>query len=125
MNSRRQQRVAELIREEIATILTRKVSDPRVAMVSVTDVQVSPDLQIARVFVSAIGDDDARQLAMKGLDRAKPFIRHELATRVELRQVPELVFRLDEAVERGARVENLLRQIEEEQRNRTGEPPSE
>ena len=124
MNSRRQQRVAELIREEVADILTRKIGDPRVKLVCVTAVDVTADLELARVFVSVIGDSEARRQALEGLDHAKPFIRHELAARLQLRQVPELMFRLDEAVERGARVDQLLRQIQEDQGDRAERPDS-
>jgi ribosome-binding factor A len=119
VSSRRQQRVAELIREEIADILARKVGDERVRPVSITAVEVSPDLALARVFASVLGDEEARNQALEALRHATPFIRHELAPRLQLRQVPELLFQFDPSVQRGARVDELLRRIHEEQKDRT------
>jgi ribosome-binding factor A len=109
----RPERVAQLMKREIAGILARELEDPRLsAMVSVTDVAVSPDLSFARVFVStlSVGADRDRELA--ALQRAAGYVRHRLAPRLGLREVPELRFVHDGSIERGARVEEILRKLE-------------
>jgi ribosome-binding factor A len=111
--SNRPERVAQLMRREIAEVLMRRLRDPRVTgMVSVTDVEVSHDLSAARVFVSIMPDGPERQRSLDALQSAAGYIRHELAPRLGLREVPELRFVLDTSIERGARVDDLLRRIE-------------
>jgi len=109
----RPERVAELMKREIAGILARELEDPRLSsMVSVTDVEVTQDLSFARVFVSTLsaGEERARELA--ALQRAAGYVRHLLAPRLGLREVPELRFVHDTSIERGARVEEILRKLE-------------
>lgn len=111
--SNRPERVAQLMRREIAEVLQRRMRDPRVTgMVSVTDVEVTHDLSAARVFVSIMPDGPERQRSLDALQSAAGFIRHELAPRLGLREVPELRFVLDTSIERGARVDELLRRID-------------
>jgi ribosome-binding factor A len=111
--SNRPERVAQLMRREIAEVLLRRLRDPRVTgMVSVTDVEVSHDLSAARVFVSIMPDGPERQRSLDALQSAAGYIRHELAPRLGLREVPELRFVLDTSIERGARVDDLLRRID-------------
>ena len=111
--SNRPERVAHLMRREIAEILQRKLRDPRIsAMVSVTDVEVTHDLSMARVFVSVMPEGPERERSLAALQSAAGFVRHELAPRLGLREVPQLRFVLDTSIERGARVEDLLRRIE-------------
>jgi ribosome-binding factor A len=112
----RPERVAELIQREVVEILDRHLRDPRIHGVTVTDVEVSPDLKYATIFVSTLEGGEVRAQALKGLARAAPAVRHILAPRLGLREVPEVRFRFDESLERGQRVEELLRKIE------TGEP---
>jgi ribosome-binding factor A len=100
------------MKQEIAEILMRKIKDPRIGFVTVTDVEVSHDLRNAKVFVSIYGGD--KKETLKGLESAMPFIRSELARRMRLRLVPELLFRFDPTLERGAHIMELLRSIEEE-----------
>ena len=107
----RPERVAELIQREVTEILDRHLRDPRIHGVTVTDVEVTPDLQYATVFVSTLEGGEARAQALKGLDRAAPAVRHLLAPRLGLREVPEVRFRFDESLERGQRVEELLRKL--------------
>jgi ribosome-binding factor A len=115
----RPERVAEAMKREIADIIARKLRDPRLTgMISVTDVELTNDLSSAKVFVSVLATDEAeRTRVMDTLARSAGFVRHELSTRIDLREVPELRFALDTSIERGARVEELLRRIQ------TGEPP--
>ncbi|HID86496.1 MAG TPA: 30S ribosome-binding factor RbfA [Anaerolineae bacterium] len=112
MTTRRQERVADLLQEEISDLLQRKVRDPRLEFVTVTAVKVSHDLRHARVYVSHLGSEEEQQAALAGLQHAAGFLRHELRARLSLRRVPELTFVLDESIERGQRILELLHQIE-------------
>lgn len=106
------ERVNELIRQEISELVQRQVRDPRIpGLISVTDVRVSPDLGHAYVYISALGSDVERAAALNGLRQASGFIRRELRSRVDLRKVPELDFRLDEAMQQGLRINELLREV--------------
>lgn len=109
----RPERVARLMRREVAEILARRLRDPRLGgMVSVTDVEVSPDLSAARVYVSVLESGEARARVFAALESAVGFVRRELAPRLGLREVPEIRFVADDSIERGARVEELLRRLE-------------
>ena len=99
------------MKQEIADILMRKIKDPRIGFVTVTDVEVADDLRNAKVFVSVYGGD--KEASLKGLKSAAPFIRSELGKRMRMRFVPELLFRFDGTVEQGAHIMELLRSIEE------------
>ena len=108
----RPEKVARLMRREVAEVLQQKLRDPRVsAMVSVTDVEVTQDLSFARVFVSILGSPAERESTLEALSHAAGFVRHELGLRLGLREVPEVRFVHDESLERGARVEDLLKRI--------------
>jgi len=98
------------MKQEIADILMRKIKDPRIGFVTVTDVDLSDDLRNAKVFVSVYGSD--KDATLKGLTSAAAFIRSELGRRMRLRIVPEILFRFDQSVEQGAHVMELLRDIE-------------
>lgn len=107
----RHERVAEEMHHEINAMLAGELKDPRLAgMVHVTEVRVSPDLKQARIYVSAPGSDAEQAAAMKGLEAAVGFIRHELAERLQMRRCPELHFVLDRSEEYGERIERLLRE---------------
>jgi ribosome-binding factor A len=108
----RPERVGHLMQREIADILANKLRDPRLgAMVSVIDVEVTSDLSFARVFVSVLPQDENRERVLAALQNAAGFVRKELAPRLGLREVPELRFMLDTSIERGARVEDILRRL--------------
>jgi ribosome-binding factor A len=111
----RPERVAQFMRREIAEILEHRLNDPRLAgrVVSVTDVEVTPDLSFARVFVSVLEDGPERERALAALQSAAGFVRHLLSERLDLREVPEIRFVHDSSIERGARVEELLRRIQD------------
>ncbi len=110
--TRRTERVNELVREEISDLLQREIKDPRfTGLVSVTDVSVSPDLRHARVFVSIMGSEEERRETFRALTAASHFIRKELGKRMTTRHTPELDFRLDDSLERGAHLADLMRQI--------------
>lgn len=110
----RPERVEQFIKEELSQILQREVRDPRIGFVSVTDVEVSVDLRHARVFVSVLGDAEAKAATMDGLRSASGYIRRELGGRLQMRHTPDISFRLDDSIERGARVNKLLGEVAKE-----------
>jgi ribosome-binding factor A len=114
--NRRVSRVAELIKREISQMLLNGIKDDRVGtgMVSVTDVDVSGDLQHAKIFVSIYGTEEAKAETMAGLKSATGYVRSELGSRVRLRRTPEVQFLEDHSIERGTKVLNLLNQLEQE-----------
>jgi ribosome-binding factor A len=114
--NRRVSRVAALIQQEVSLMVLHEIKDDRVGagMVSVTDVDVSGDLQHAKIYVSIYGTDEARTETMAGLKSATGFVRHELGKRVRLRRTPEVVFIEDRALERGDRILTLLNQLSQE-----------
>jgi len=120
-NDRRVARVASLIKREVSQMLMSEIKDDRVGagMVSVTDVEVSGDLQHAKVFVSIYGTDEARAETMAGLEAATKFVRREIGQRVRLRRTPEILFREDRAVERGTRVLSLINELSAERDAKT------
>jgi ribosome-binding factor A len=108
----RTDRIDQLLRQEIGAILSKDVQDPRIGFVTVTDVETAPDLSVARVWVSVIGQPAEREQTMKALQHALPFVRHELGSRIRLRRIPELQLRGDDTVQRGTRVLQLLAELE-------------
>ncbi|WP_193196345.1 30S ribosome-binding factor RbfA [Nostoc sp. MG11] len=114
--NRRVSRVAELIKREVSQMLLNGIKDDRVAtgMVSVTDVDVSGDLQHAKIYVSIYGTDEAKAETMAGLKSATGYVRSELGARVRLRRTPEVVFIEDRSIERGNKVLSLLNQLKHE-----------
>jgi len=113
--------IGGMLRELLSRLLHEEARDPRLALVTVTEVDVSRDLSHARVFVSKIGSDAERSAAVAALNHAAPYFRHEIAQRTRLRRSPELVFESDEALEGGFRVSRLLDEI---QREREAAPPA-
>lgn len=108
----RTDRIDQLLRQEIGLILSKDVQDPRIGFVTVTDVETAPDLSTARVWVSVIGQPAEREQTMKALERAMPYVRHELGGRIRLRRIPELQLRGDDTSQRGTRVLQLLAELE-------------
>ena len=105
-------RIDQLLRQEIGEILARDIQDPRIGFVTITDVDTAPDLSTARVWVSVIGQPEERDQTIRALQRAMPFVRHELGTRIRLRRIPELLVRTDDTAVRGTRVMQLLAELE-------------
>ena len=106
-------RVGERIREELSLLLLRKVNDPGVASVTVTEVSVTPDLRIAHVNYSALVAKEERPAVAKALRRSSGFLRRELGHSLGLRYAPELQFHYDDSFDRGARIDAILREIPE------------
>jgi len=111
MSSRRQLRVAELIQQELATLITFDLRDPRLAFVSVTRVQASPDLRHANVYISSLGGEESQAEVMAALRKASGFLRRELGHRTNLRYVPELAFHFDDGLIQSQRMSDLLDEI--------------
>lgn len=124
---RRVSRVSSLIKREVSQMLLHEIKDDRVGagMVSVTDVDVSGDLQHAKIFVSIYGTEEARAETMEGLKSSAGFVRRELGQRIRLRRTPEVVFLEDLSLERGDRTLNLLNQLRDSRRedDEVIEPP--
>lgn len=110
--SQRTERVDELLRQEIGALLSRDVADPRIGFATITDVETSPDLRHAKVWVSVIGQQGDRDETLRALRAAMPYIRHELGRRLRIKRIPELHVHLDDSAERGTRVLHLLDELE-------------
>ena len=119
MASHRPDRVGDQIRQEISELLSRgAVHDPGIGFITLTRVKVSPDLQLARVYYTSMGDPKARRETEKALERATPFFRRQVGSRLNLRRVPELQFRFDESIGHQDRIEQILRDLHAEEAER-------
>ena len=114
MTSHRQRRVADLIQKELADLLQRDAHDPRFEQVSITAVDLTPDLKHARVYFSVLGDESAVQEILRAFEKAAGYLRKKLAARVQLRHMPDLAFSFDNSLSEGDRIERLFRQIAED-----------
>ena len=112
--SRRIERLNEQIRREISDILHSGVKDPRIGYVTVTEAQVAPDLSFARVYVRPSGDEKQQEAAFEGLEAAAPYVRYELGKRLKVRQIPEIRFEPDRALDYAMHIEKLLSEIHKE-----------
>lgn len=111
-NPHRQEKLGEQIAIEVSDLLRTRIKDPRVGFASITHVDVSGDLRHAKIFVSIMGELDEKKSSMEALHHATGFLRHELATRLTVRFMPEIVFKLDNSIEQGAHILGLIRQLE-------------
>lgn len=119
-NVHRQEKLGELIAVELSDLLRTRLKDPRIGFASITHVEVSGDLRHAKVFVSVMGNAEEQEDTMKGLRHATGFLRHELASRIVLRYMPELVFKLDTSIEHGSRILELMQQLKQEEQKTGG-----
>jgi len=111
---RRPERVADILREEISQIVGYELEDPRLTMVTVTDVRLSDNRREARVFVTIAGDEEEHRLALSALRHAAPYVRKQLGLSLNLPRTPEIHFVRDLIEEQGERVDRLLQEIEQE-----------
>ena len=114
MASTRPSRVGDQLRAEISDLLAREVHDPGIGFITITQVTVSPDLQVARAYYTTLGDERARRDTARALDRATPFLRRQIGSRLRLKRVPLLEFFFDESIERGDRIERILNELSAE-----------
>jgi ribosome-binding factor A len=109
-------RMAEALREELIALVEGELGDPRIGLVSVSEVHLSEDGRTARVFVAVTRNDDEAQESLAGLNAARGYIRHELTSRLALRQAPEIIFVPDQSEQYGGRIEELLERIQKRKR---------
>lgn len=114
MANRRLEQIADLLRAELSELLRREMQDPRLGFVTITDVDVSPDLRNARVRVSILGDDAAQAESLRALKGAAGFLRSEVGKRVRLRTTPQFTFALDHSMEEAEQVQRALRALQPE-----------
>ena len=117
----RPDRVADLVRAELSELLARRVNDPCVGFVTLTRVQMTPDLQHARVYFTTLGNNDQREQSRQALERATPFLRRQIGQRLTLKRTPALTFHFDESIEHQERVEQLLEELQISPGTHTGE----
>lgn len=117
MQFKRSTQVAEALKRETSDIIANHLKDPRLGFITVTGAEMADDLRYARIFISILGDDDARKKSLQGLESAKGFVRRELGQRLRLKFTPEIDFKVDESVARGDRIDRLLHQLAEEKRD--------
>ena len=121
----RARRVGERIQEELAILLIRNVADPRLNMVTITDVDVDRELAYATIYVTASGGEEREEEVLMGMESASGYLKSELAARIQLRSFPQLRFRWDVAHERGQRIEELLDSLKTEGGQPEGEASEE
>lgn len=110
--SRRIERIASLIQTELSEVVLRKLKDPRIGFVTLTGVEVTPDLKLARVYYSVLGQQKEKEDTQHALERAAGFLQHEIADALKLRFTPKLTFHLDESLEEGMRIEGILKELQ-------------
>jgi ribosome-binding factor A len=110
----RPHRVGEQLHKEISALLLKGLKDPRVGFVTITAVNVTPDMHLARVYYTVYGDEKQRAETQKGLESAVPYFRRELGRRLRMRYVPDLIFEFDKSLEYGNRIESLIRKLNED-----------
>ena len=111
MNKTRTNRIGEEIKKELSILLQRGLKDPRIGFVTVTGVEVTTDLQLAKVYISVLGSPEQREASLQGLQKAKGFLRTEIGKRIKLRHVPDLQFKIDASIDYGNKIDTLLREI--------------
>ena len=120
MQSKRCKQVAGVIRSEISHIIQNKIKDPRVGFVTVTHVLLTPDLRLAKVYVSVMGEEQEISETMAALDNAKKFVQSEVGHHIRLRFTPEIRFYLDETLEYQLKIENMLHELHEKETPHSG-----
>lgn len=125
MTGHRGERVGHRIQEIVTRVLREQIRDPRIGFVTVTGVELSRDLHLAKVFVATHGTDVERESALEGLRSASPFLRRAVGRELSLRFTPEIAFFEDPGVEQGFRVESILRDLPPTEESEAGEPESE
>ena len=111
----RSRRVAGLLKSEISDIIRERIKDPLVGFVTITDVVLSDDLKLAKIYFSVFGDEGTKKDSLKGLERARTFIQNELSHRVHLRYLPVLRFYLDESWNYGARIDRIIDDLQHDE----------
>jgi len=113
----RAHRVAESIHKEVSALLIKGLKDPRIGFITITGVEVTPDLHLARIYFTVVGDDEQRRRTEDGLRSSVPFIRRELGRTLRMRYLPDLLFCYDTSLDYGNRIETLLKEIHDQERD--------
>ena len=122
MSATRLQKISRMIKEELSFIIRKEMNDPRLGLLSITDVELDTDLRVAKVYVSVYGSPEEQQACMEALDGARRFLRGELGRKIDIRHTPELFFHLDRSIERGARIFQLLKEVQTPATDEKGHP---
>ncbi|ADO56114.1 30S ribosome-binding factor RbfA [Paenibacillus polymyxa] len=109
-------RVGEQIKKELSLLIQTELKDPRIGFITVTGVDVTNDLSQAKVYLSVLGDEEQKTSSLKALDKANGYLRSELGKRIRLRHIPELIFKIDESIAYGSRIEKLLSDIDKDEK---------
>ena len=120
----RPSRIGDQLRAELSDLIARQVHDPGIGFLTITAVKVTPDLQIARVYYTTLGDEKARRETRRALERAMPFLRRQIGSRLRLKRVPQLEFFFDESIERGDRIEQILHELDAARGETAAETPA-
>lgn len=120
MEFQRSNRVSEAIHKEISALLVKGLKDPRIGFVTITAVEVTPDLHLARVYFTTLGEEKSRRETEKGLKSSVPYLRRELGRRLRMRYVPDLLFQYDASLDYGNRIDSLLRDLHTESGDDSG-----
>lgn len=123
MSKKYERRVSELVKDHLHTLIMTRVSDPRLLGVTITDVEVSPDTRIAKVYWSVIGDAEIKTQAQRGLESAAGFLRRQLGATLRTRHTPELFFEFDPSLEYGDHMSRVLDEVKAREASRTPPPP--
>jgi ribosome-binding factor A len=119
MQGKRTERVGHLIQMELGQLILHRVKDPRLGFITITHVNVTPDLRSAAVFYSSLGDEKARKESQLALDKATGFLQKEIGVALELRYTPKLKFMYDDSIDRGLEIDKVLRDIQSKERSKT------
>lgn len=114
MSNVRVHRVGEQIKKELSHLFQHELKDPRIGFVTVTGVEMSGDLQQAKVYISVFGENQQKEDTLQAIEKASGFIRSEIGKRVRLRHTPEITFKIDESIEYGQRIEQLIRDVNDD-----------
>lgn len=115
MQGKRTDRIAELIKQELASVLSKEARDPRIGFITITEVKISDDLKHARVFYSVLGDAATKEETAKGLAKASGFLQRDIASKLNLRFTPRLSFALDASLDEGLKIDTIIRKIHEQE----------
>lgn len=120
-NHKRADRVSDLLKEEISQMLLKEVKDPHIGFMTITGVDVSRDLQVAKVFYTILGDEKQASESAQALNRVSPFIKRQLGKRLRMRCIPDIIFRYDHSLEYGARIDTILNQLNDPEETDLGD----
>ncbi|MBW1823878.1 MAG: 30S ribosome-binding factor RbfA [Deltaproteobacteria bacterium] len=116
---KRADRVSDLLKEEISQLLLREVKDPHIGFITITDVEVSKDLQVAKVYYTILGDEKQLRESAQALNRASRFIKRQLGKRLRMRYIPDIIFKYDHSLEYGNRIDDILSHLENSEKTDT------